>query len=100
MSVKYQYEVLVELIAERVTVLTVFANIEALKREFLGTEEWITIETTGKLEAQLLTQFGKTLFGEGFNLPEPKRGYRDKAPVPLHQPLERVPPVVGPERIP
>jgi hypothetical protein len=99
-SVKYQYEILVELIAERETVLTVYANIEALKREFLGTEEWITIETFGKLEAQLLTQFGKTLFGQAFDLPEPKKGYRDRDPVYVPNPVERIPPVVGPERIP
>jgi hypothetical protein len=98
--VQYQYEVLVELIAERETVLTVYTNIEALKREFLGTEDWVEIETTGKLETDLLTQFGKSLFGEAFSLPEPKEGYRDKAPVYVPNPAERIPQVVGPERIP
>ncbi|MEE8348154.1 MAG: hypothetical protein V3R94_01185 [Acidobacteriota bacterium] len=100
MSVKYQYEVIVELIAERETVLTVYANIEALKREFLGAENWTPIETSGKLEVELLNQFGKSLFGEAFSLPDREEAYRDKAPVPLRQPLERIPSVVGPERIP
>jgi len=98
--VQYQYEILVELIAERETVLVVYTNIEALRREFLGTEDWIKIETTGKLETEFLTQFGKSLFGEAFNLPEPKRGYRDKDPVYLPTPAERIPKVIGPERIP
>ena len=98
--VQYQYEVVVELITERETVLTVYTNIEALKREFLGTEDWITIQTTGKLEADLLTQFGKSLFGETFNLPKPKEGYRDKDPVYVPNPVERIPQVIGPERIP
>ena len=98
--VQYQYEVLVELIAERETVLTVYTNIEALKREFLGTENWIAIETTGKLETELLTKFGRSLFGEAFSLPEPKEGYRDKDPVYVPNPAERIPQVVGPERIP
>ena len=98
--VQYQYEVLVELIAERETVLTIYSNIEALKREFFGSEDWVKIETTGKLEAELLTQFGKSLFGESFSLPEPNEGYRDKDPVYLPNPVERIPRVVGPERIP
>jgi hypothetical protein len=98
--VQYQYEVLVELISERETVLTVYSNIEALKREFLGSEDWIKIETTGKLEADLLTQFGKTLFGDSFSLPEAKEGYRDRDPVYLPDPVERIPRIVGPERLP
>ena len=98
--VQYQYEILVELIGERETVLIVYTNIEALKREFLGTEDWIKIETNGKLETELLTQFGKSLFGEAFNLPEPKKGYRDKDPVFLPTPVERIPKIIGPERIP
>lgn len=98
--VQYRYEVLVELISERETVLTVYSNIEALKREFLGTEDWVKIETTGKLETELLTQFGKSLFGEAFSLLAPKKGYWDKDPVYLPNPAERIPGVVGPERLP
>jgi len=98
--VQYRYEVLVELISERETVLTVYSNIEALKREFLGTEDWVKIETTGKLETELLTQFGKSLFGETFSLPAPQKGYWDKDPVYLPNPAERIPGVVGPERLP
>ena len=98
--VQYRYEVLVELISERETVLTVYSNIEALKREFLGTENWVKIETTGKLETELLTQFGKSLFGEAFSLLAPQKGYWDKDPVYLPNPAERIPGVVGPERLP
>jgi len=98
--VQYRYEVLVELISERETVLTVYSNIEALKREFLGTEDWVKIETTGKLETELLTQFGKSLFGEAFSLLAPQKGYWDKDPVYLPNPAERIPGVVGPERLP
>ena len=98
--VQYRYEVLVELISERETVLPVYSNIEALKREFLGTEDWVKIETTGKLETELLTQFGKSLFGEAFSLLAPQKGYWDKDPVYLPNPAERIPGVVGPERLP
>ena len=98
--VQYRYEVLVELISEQETVLTVYSNIEALKREFLGTEDWVKIETTGKLETELLTQFGKSLFGEAFSLLAPQKGYWDKDPVYLPNPAERIPGVVGPERLP
>lgn len=98
--VQYRYEVLVELISERETVLTVYSNIEALKREFLGTEDWVKIEPTGKLETELLTQFGKSLFGEAFSLLAPQKGYWDQDPVYLPNPAERIPGVVGPERLP
>ena len=98
--VQYRYEVLVELISEQETVLTVYSNIEALNREFLGTEDWVKIETTGKLETELLTQFGKSLFGEAFSLLAPQKGYWDKDPVYLPNPAERIPGVVGPERLP
>lgn len=96
--VRYQYEIFVELITHRETLLRVYANIEALKREFLGREDWIKIETIGKLEEQLLTQFGKSLFGEIFSLPEPKKGFLDQEPVYLPSPEERTPRIIGPER--
>ena len=100
LRVQYQYEVVVELITERETVLTVYTNISALKRTFLGVEDWITIEPTGKLETELLMKFGKLLFGGAFSLPETKKSYQDREPVYVPNPVERIPKVIGPERIP
>ena len=98
--VRYQYEVRVELIADRETVVTVDANIQALQREYLGKETWIEIQTIGKLEESLLTQFGQLLFGETFSLQEPKKGFWERDPTYAPHPYERIPRVVGPERIP
>ena len=98
--VRYQYEIRVELITDRETVVTVDANIQALKREYLGRETWIEIQTIGKLEETLLTQFGQHLFGETFSLQEPQKGFWERDPTYAPHPYERIPRVVGPERIP
>ena len=98
--VRYQYEVFVELIASRETVVTVYTNIEALKREYLGTETWVKIPTIGKLEETLLTQFGQHLFGETFSLQEPKKGFWERDPTYAPGQERGVPRIVGPERLP
>ena len=99
-SVSYQYEIRVELIADRESVVTVDANIKALKREYLGKETWIEIKSIGTLEEALLTQFGQHLFGETFSLQEPKKGFWERDPTYAPHPYERIPRVVGPERLP
>ncbi len=98
--VRYQYEVFVELIANRETVVTVYANIEALKREYLGTETWVKIPTIGKLEETLLTQLGQSLFGQNFSLQEPKKGFWERDPSYAPGQERGVPRIVGPERVP
>lgn len=66
--VEYQYDVLIELIEEKETVVTVRANIRALKRDFLGQQTWITIPSNGQREKSLLEEFGILLFGQKFSL--------------------------------
>lgn len=96
--VKYQFEILIELIQERETLVTVNANIQALKREFFGSESWIDVSTKGRLEERLLTEFGQSLFGQNFTLRVPKKGFWDRDPVYVPDPEERIPKIVGPER--
>lgn len=98
--VKYQFEILMELVTGRETIVTVYANIKALKREFLGTEAWVDIPTNGQLEEELLVQFGRSLFGQSFNIREPKKGFWERDPSYVPDPEERIPKVVGPERRP
>ena len=100
-SVRYQYEIRVELITDRETVITVDTNIQALQREYLGKESWIEIQTIGTLEETLLTQFGQHLFGETFSLQEPKKGFWERDPTYAPgQKRQGVPRIVGPERLP
>ena len=66
--VEYRYEVLIELIEAKETVVTVDARIRALKRNFLGEEAWIKIPSNGQRERFLLNEFGKLLFGQLFSL--------------------------------
>jgi len=66
--VEYQYDVLIELIGEKETVVTVRANIRALKRDFLGQETWTKISSNGQRERSVLEEFGTLLFGQKFSL--------------------------------
>lgn len=98
-KVEYEYEVQIELIGAKETLVTVNANIRALKRDFFGRETWIDIPTNGQREALLLDTFGKRLFGETFRLEEPRKGFWERDPVYLPSEPERVvPKVPGPER--
>ena len=97
-SARYQYEILVELIEEKETVITVNANIEALQHHFLGEKKRVTIPTNGNLEEKLLIEFGQSLFGLSFSLQEPKAGYWEREPVYIPDLEDRIPRVPGPER--
>jgi hypothetical protein len=96
--VEYQYEVLLELIQDKETLTTVSANIKALKRSFLGEEQWVNIATNGTLEQEYLMAFGTTLFGERFQLETPSRGFWSRDPGHVPRPADEKPKVVGPER--
>lgn len=98
--VKYQFEILVELVQARETLVTVHANIKALKRAFLGAETWVDVPTNGQLEEDLLTRFGRSLFGQSFNLRQPRKGFWEREPTYVPDLEERIPKVIGPERPP
>lgn len=98
LRVEYQYEILIELVTERETLVTVNANIRAHKRSFIGVKEWVEIESNGRLEENLLTQFGTELFGQSFRLDEPKKGFWERDPTYLPDLSERIPRMPGPER--
>ncbi len=72
--VDYHYEVSIQLVSGRETLITVDTNITALKRAFLGEEGWVAIPSNGRLEEGLLTRFGQSLFGQTFSLTRSKKG--------------------------
>ena len=67
-KVEYQYEIEIQLVSERMTIITVDANIRALHRDFLGTEKWVRIKSSGQREEHLLNSFGKLLWGEDWEM--------------------------------
>jgi len=97
--VNYYYKVEMALIEEGETLVTVSANVRALKREFLGNQEWVEIPSNGRLEGDLLTAFGRRMFGQLFSLAEPKKGFWEQAPGYVKD-ADLQPRVVGPERPP
>lgn len=97
---RYRYEVHVQLIEEKNTLVTANVHIQALKREYLGTESWADIRSNGQLETTLLTAYGKNVFGEQFVLEQPKKGFWQLDPSRVVDPEERIPRVAAPERPP
>ncbi len=97
---RYRYEIEVQLIAEKETLVTVYVGIQALKREYLGEESWVDIRSNGRLESELLTAYGKRLFGEQFALEQPKKGFWQRDPSREVEVKERMPTVAAPERPP
>ena len=73
--VNYHYEVSIQLVSGRETLITVDADITALKRGFLGEEDWVAIPSNGRLGEGLLTRFGQSLFGQTFSLTKSKKGF-------------------------
>ncbi len=97
--VTYQFRVEMALIKEGDTLVTVSAKIQALKREFLGAQKWVEIPSNGRLEAGLLTDFGKLMFGQLFTLAQSKKGFWEQAPGFIKD-ADVQPRIVGPERPP
>ena len=79
--VRYRYDLSVSLIRERQTTVTVDSDIQALKRNFLGREEWVEIDSTGRVEKQLLTAFGQALYGVDFSLEKRRKGFLGLPPI-------------------
>jgi len=72
--VEYRYDILIALIEAKETIVTVDADIRALKRSFLGDETWIKIPSNGQRERHLLEEFGQLLFGQMFSLDKSRGG--------------------------
>ena len=79
--VRYRYDLSVSLIRERRTTVTVDSDIQALKRDFLGREEWVEIDSVGRVEKQLLTAFGQELYGAEFSLDKRRKGILGLPPI-------------------
>jgi hypothetical protein len=97
-KVEYQYEITIELVTAKETLVWVDVNIRALKRDFFGHETWVSIPTNGKKEESLLTRFGKLLFGDSFQLAVTKKGFWSRKPTYLPDQMEGIPRMPGPER--
>jgi hypothetical protein len=96
--VRYRFTIEVLLVKPRETLVVVDAEVRALKRDFLGAETWVTIESNGRLEEDLLEEFGKNLFGQGFQLSAPKKGFWEREPKYVPDGEERIPRVAVPDR--
>ena len=75
---EYQYKIYIQFHSEKETLISVKANIRCLKRPFLGSDRWTTLNSSGKLENDLLTFFGRHLFGPEFTIEKPRPGFWSK----------------------
>ncbi len=96
---EYQYQIHIQYVSEKETLAWVDARIRGLKRPFIGTDAWVKLNSTGKLEEELLTLFGQHLFGQTFSLDQPKPGFWERKPGHVREAFE-APRAVGPERTP
>lgn len=96
---EYQYEIHIQYESENATLVWVDARIRGLKRPFIGSNQWVTLNSTGKLEEDLLTLFGQHLFGQSFALNQPGTGFWERKPGYVRKSFE-VPRTIGPERPP
>ena len=92
----YQYQVHIQFVSETQTLVWVDARIRGLNRAFVGGDEWLPLNSTGKLEEDLLTLFGQHLFGQSFALDRPRPGFWERKPSPVRKEVE-APRTVGPE---
>ena len=95
--VEYQYDIDVQLVGEKETLVTVYTNIRALQRRYLGGDKWVNIASNGRLEQDLLTVFGQGMFGQTFSLDSPRKTLWDYRPDDLETGEIR-PGIIGPER--
>ncbi len=93
-----QYEIQVELVEAKLTLVTVYTNIRGLKRDFFGKETWVEVPSNGSREEFLLTQYGRRLFGQTFKLDEPRKGFWERDPQYVPDMERRIPRIAGPER--
>jgi hypothetical protein len=96
---EYRYDITVQLIEAKETLVYVDTDVRGLKRDFLGKETWVSIPTNGNKEEELLNQFGRRLFGDRFSLDTPGPGLWRREPRNTPSDLNgRVPRTTGPER--
>jgi hypothetical protein len=63
-----RYDIQIQLVEPRVTLVTIQAGFRALSRSFLGEQKWHSLPSLGKKEAELLFRLGRRLFGDRFEL--------------------------------
>lgn len=97
---RYRYDIRIELIEAKVSIVTVNLELQGFKRDFLGEEAWVDVNSSGRLESDLLTAYGKLLFGSDFALERPKKGFWERDPSYVPDPQQRVPRIASPERPP
>lgn len=87
--VQYRYDLQIEFLSETETVIVVDTNIRGLMRKFLGGEEWIQLDSRGRLEEDLILDFGKHLFGETFSYDRPRPEFWEQKPGDFREITER-----------
>ena len=86
---QYRYDLQIEFLSETETVIVVDTNIRGLMRKFLGGEEWIQLNSRGRLEEDLILYFGKHLFGETFSYDRPRPEFWEQKPEDFRELTER-----------
>ena len=97
LKARYAVEMLVEIVQSSETLVTVRANIEALKRDLSGEESWLACKSNGSLERRILGKLSTKLLSPNLKASE-KKGFWDRPPQPVASPKESPRPLPVPDR--
>ncbi|HSW38373.1 MAG TPA: hypothetical protein VLL97_02645 [Acidobacteriota bacterium] len=84
---RYSVEAILDIVSPTTTMVTVHATIEALNRNFEGTEQWIELDSLGTVERRVLGRISVGLMGTDAPAKE-RKGFwgQDPQPVDPRQP--------------
>jgi len=87
---RYTAEAVVEIVSPKETMLTINADVEALRRDVDGTEKWIPLESLGTVERKVLGRVSVKLLGTDAPA-EPRKGFWGQKPQPVDPRQPRFP---------
>ena len=93
---RYSVEAVVEIVAQRESMITVNVDIEALRRDLDGTEKWVRLDSLGVLERRVLGRISVKLLGTDAPA-EPRKGFWGQKPQPV-EPIQPRNPATAPIR--
>jgi len=93
LKARYSAEAVIEIVSPTETMVTISANIEGLRRDVDGTENWFPMESLGVFERRILGKISVKLLGTESPV-APRKGFWGQRPQPVN-PRQKAP---GPVR--
>jgi hypothetical protein len=82
---RYSVEAILERPSSKEVLFTAQVTVEGAKRDFGGTESWVSCPSIGILERRIYSKVGSRLLGNDFVVPD-KKGFWEQKPKPVPAP--------------